>query len=104
MSWYELTHHTAALQARHIALKLCYGNTGSRLSSRCVFQTRRKVRAPTGKVPGNTWEARAYGQCHRKQTATLPMYSLTSLAASMAMGELQPQRVRVKRCGKSAPR
>ena len=26
----------------------------------------RKVRAPAGRVPGNAWEARAYGKCHRK--------------------------------------
>ena len=32
----------------------------------------RKVRAPQGKVPGNAWEARAYGKCHRKQTAQAP--------------------------------
>jgi len=30
----------------------------------------RKVRAPKGKAPGNTWKARASGKCHRKQTAT----------------------------------
>src|SRR5512134_2414416 len=29
----------------------------------------RKVRAPQGRVPGNAWEARAYGKCHRKYTA-----------------------------------
>src|SRR5690606_21018297 len=29
----------------------------------------RKVRAPLGRVPGNAWEARAYGKCHRKYTA-----------------------------------
>ena len=48
----------------------------------------RKVRAPQDRTPGNAWEARAYGQCHRKYTA---------LPASA--GE-----VRVKWCGKSAPR
>jgi len=26
----------------------------------------RKVRAPSGEVPGNAWEARAYGKCHRE--------------------------------------
>jgi len=46
----------------------------------------RKVRAPQGRVPGNAWEARAYGKCHRKYTA----------------GTSVP--VRVKWCGKSAPR
>jgi len=44
----------------------------------------RKVRAPLGRVPGNAWEAWAYGKCHRKYTACL--------------------QVRVKWCGKSAPR
>src|SRR5688572_3328564 len=39
-----------------------------------------------GRVPGNAWEARAYGKCHRKQTAG------------------RQRQVRVKRCGKSAPR
>jgi len=29
---------------------------------------RRKVRAPQDGMPGNAWEARAYGKCHRKQT------------------------------------
>ncbi len=29
----------------------------------------RKVRAPQGRVPGNTWAARADGKCHRKYTA-----------------------------------
>ena len=49
--------------------------------------TQRKVRAPQDKVPGNAWGARAHGQCHRKHTAD----------------GLRAQ-VRVKRCGKSAPR
>jgi len=30
----------------------------------------RKVRASKGRVPGNAWEARAYGKCHRKRTAS----------------------------------
>ncbi len=30
---------------------------------------RRKVRAPRDGMPGNAWEARAYGKCHRKNTA-----------------------------------
>ena len=29
----------------------------------------RKVRAPKGRVPGNTWGAKAYGQCSREKTA-----------------------------------
>ena len=29
----------------------------------------RKVRAPKGRVPGNAWGAKAYGQCSREQTA-----------------------------------
>ena len=33
------------------------------------FGMRRKVRAPVGRVPGNAWEAKAYGKCHRKYTA-----------------------------------
>src|SRR5690606_38011183 len=33
--------------------------------SRCV-RASRKVRAPQGRVPGNTWAARADGQCNRK--------------------------------------
>ena len=52
------------------------------------FTAWRKVRAPQGRVPGNAWGARAYGKCNRKQTA----YSARNGA------------VRVKRCGKSAPR
>ena len=48
----------------------------------------RKVRAPQDRMPGNTWGARAYGKCHRKYTAAPP--------AGIA--------VRVKWCGKSAPR
>src|SRR5690606_29651309 len=39
--------------------------------SRCV-RASRKVRAPQGRVPGNTWAARADGQCNRKQTADGP--------------------------------
>ena len=31
----------------------------------------RKVRALQGRVPGNTWEARAYGKCRRKYTARI---------------------------------
>ena len=46
----------------------------------------RKVRAPQGRVPGNAWEAQAYGKCNRKDTARLSRL------------------VRVKWCGKSAPR
>ncbi len=52
----------------------------------------RKVRAPQGRVPGNAWgprwRRRGYGKCRRKQTAR----------------RLSSRRVRVKRCGKSAPR
>src|SRR3954454_25099449 len=47
----------------------------------------RKVRAPQGKVPGNAWAARADGKCHRKYTA-----------------DIRKEWVRVKWCGKSAPR
>ena len=32
----------------------------------------RKVRAPKGRVPGNAWGAKAYGKCHREQTAKAP--------------------------------
>ena len=52
----------------------------------CVW---RKVRAPLGRVPGNAWAARADGQCNREQTADGPPCGA---------------QVRVKRCGKSAPR
>ncbi len=45
----------------------------------------RKVRAPQGRLPGNTWAPRGDGQGHRKQTARF-------------------KRVRVKRWGKSPPR
>ena len=41
-----------------------------------------------GRVPGNAWGARAYDQCSREQTAD---------------GRFADQ-VRVKGCGKSAPR
>jgi len=47
---------------------------------------RRKVRATQGRVPGNAREARAYDQCNREQTAVFH------------------KTVRVKGCGKSAPR
>ena len=46
----------------------------------------RKVRAPQGRVPGNSWGTRVHGKCHRKYTARANA------------------RVRVKWCGKSAPR
>src|SRR5512139_3869598 len=49
----------------------------------------RKVRAPQGRVPGNSWAARADGQCNREQTAER---------------HLRMRVVRVKGCGKSAPR
>jgi hypothetical protein len=45
----------------------------------------RKVRTPQGSVPRNAREGRPYGKCHRKYTAS-------------------HCEVRVKRCGKSAPR
>jgi len=48
----------------------------------------RKVRAPQGRVPGNAWGARAHGKCNRKYTAR----------------PLSSGQVRVKWCGKSAPR
>jgi len=41
----------------------------SATQSRRLVQASRKVRAPQGKVPGNTWEAQAYGKCNREQTA-----------------------------------
>ncbi len=41
-------------------------------------------------VPGNARRGRPQGKCHRKQTAPLRAHAL--------------RRVRVKRCGKSAPR
>ena len=55
----------------------------------------RKVRAPQDAVVGNTHRPRGSGQCHRKYTAT-PLSSDVSSAARGA--------VRVKWCGKSAPR
>lgn len=51
--WYYAALRESAGQSRH-----------ARLSG-----VPRKVRAPQGKVPGNAWEARAYGKCHRKYTA-----------------------------------
>src|SRR5678816_4602793 len=61
----------------------------SRPDGRCIsHEMWRKVRAPADKVPGNAWAARADGKCNRKQTAEVPEMAL----------------VRVKRCGKSAPR
>src|SRR5256886_9356550 len=44
-----------------------------------------KVRAPEGRLPGNSWAPRGDGKGHREQTALYP-------------------RVRVKRWGKSPPR
>ncbi|GAB81488.1 hypothetical protein EB105725_14_00550 [Shimwellia blattae DSM 4481 = NBRC 105725] len=49
----------------------------------------RKVRAPQGRVPGNAWGAQAHDQCNREQTAD---------------GPRKRDQVRVKGCGKSAPR
>ena len=48
----------------------------------------RKVRAPQGTVPGNAWAARADGKCNRKIPPNGPAGCV----------------VRVKWCGKSAPR
>ncbi len=50
----------------------------------------RKVRAPQGRTPGNARRGRPQGKCHREQTAGLDAL-------------LDPP-VRVKGCGKSAPR
>ena len=36
-----------------------------------LIEPQRKVRAPSDRAPGNAWGARAYGKCHRKQTAGL---------------------------------
>ena len=48
--------------------------TGSRPDGRCIAlaAVRRKVRAPQGGMPGNAWEAQAYGKCRRKYTARHP--------------------------------
>ena len=61
---------------------------GSRPGSRSAVAGR-KVRAPQGRVPGNSWRAQVHGKCHRKYTARSCFGSA---------------RVRVKWCGKSAPR
>jgi len=55
----------------------------------CLRAPGRKVRAPQGRVPGNSWAARADGKCNREQTAD---------------GPRKRDQARVKRCGKSAPR
>src|SRR5205807_7212790 len=52
----------------------------------------RKVRTPQGSAPGNARSGQPEGQWHRKHTAR--MATLFRVAI----------RVRVKRCGKSAPR
>jgi len=36
-----------------------------------IAEFQRKVRAPTGTMPGNTWKAQAYGKCSRKYTALM---------------------------------
>jgi len=52
----------------------------------------RKVRTGQGTVVGNANPARAEGKCHRKHTARVDPVERPTI------------RVRVKRCGKSAPR
>ena len=67
----------------------CHVRSG--LSDRCAGQPAwRKVRAPQDTVVGNAHHSQGSGQCHRKQTAS----------RSPQGGRA----VRVKRCGKSAPR
>ena len=57
---------------------------------------RRKVRTPEGSAPGNARSGQLEGQWHRKYTASP---SLRRSRRARGDGE-----VRVKRCGKSAPR
>ena len=65
----------------------------------------RKVRTPQGSAPGNTRAGQPDGQWHRKYTARPP--GLSRLARRSHVGlasRARRRRVRVKRCGKSAPR
>src|SRR5690606_34620609 len=78
----------------------------------------RKVRAPQGKVPGNAWAARADGKCNRKippndPVTPLPLlaeatlFRTASVAGQVSSGDGKGVAgcvVRVKWCGKSAPR
>ena len=53
--------------------KLMHTCLSSQPGGRCEAALRfsqRKVRAPEDRVPGNAWEARVYGKCHRKYTAS----------------------------------
>ena len=84
--WHAVLRHRRT--ACNTALTCHTVSGGSRPGSRRLDAGRRKVRAPKGRVPGNAWGARAHGKCHRKQTASNP----------------RGREVRVKRCGKSAPR
>ena len=85
----ELRPHFEGCELPERACGLMIRMRGSWPDSRCSsIDGWRKVRAPQGEVPGNAWGARAYGKCHRKYTAR---------ALSSAW-------VRVKWCGKSAPR
>jgi hypothetical protein len=60
----------------------------------------RKVRAPPGRVLGNTQEGRPYGECHRNHTARgrriCPPGDETPVKGWRLLA-------RVKWCGKSAP-
>ncbi len=70
---------------------LCWRRESARRSLHADLQRAwRKVRAPQDRVPGNAWGVRAHGKCSRKQTAN-----------PIGSGRWA---VRVKRCGKSAPR
>ncbi len=62
----------------------------------------RKVRAPQDTVVGNAHRPRGSGKCHREQTADGRLSSSQQSDSSL-LGR-PPAQVRVKRCGKSAPR
>jgi len=47
----------------------CEGSEGPRTGA-IEAGGSRKVRAPQGRVPGNTRAAKADGKCHREQTAS----------------------------------
>ena len=70
-----------------------FGASRSRALVKCARE--RKVRTPQGSVPGNTRAGQPDGKWHRKYTAR--RRSRREALASR-------RRVRVKRCGKSAPR
>ena len=72
LSFYYIVVSSIRAEISFMVRTLCYRGmfviilSRSWPDSRSAYRAGRKVRAPQGTVPGNAWEARAYGKCRRK--------------------------------------